>query len=327
LEELVRGFWRDRPVLVTGATGLLGGWVTARLLAEGARPVCLLRDGLPAARSHFGSLMERCVLVHGDVRDIDLLARILGEYEVEIVLHLAAQTVVGVAAGNPAETFSVNVGGTWAVLEACRRIGGQRAVVVASSDKAYGDQPSLPYTESMPLLGRHPYDASKVAAEAVARSYAASFAVPVLLTRCANLYGGGDLNWNRLVPGTIRSFLRGDRPVIRSDGTLTRDYLYAEDAADAYVRMAAWLAADATRSGGVFNVSAEETRTVLEIVTALAEAIGTDLKPDVRGAVRLEIRHQHLSAERLRSSLGWTARYSLASGLERTVHWYREYLA
>ncbi len=320
-------FWRDRPVLVTGATGLLGGWVVARLLADGARPVCLVRDGLPVARTHFGTLMDRCVLVHGDVRDGDLLKRALGEYECDVVMHLAAQTVVGVAAGNPAETFDVNVGGTWALFEACRQIGGQRAIVLASSDKAYGDQPVLPYTEDMPLLGRHPYDASKVAAETVAQSYVASFGLPALITRCANLYGGGDLNWNRLFPGTIRSLFRGERPVIRSDGTLTRDYLYVEDAADAYVCLAEWLAGDPSRRGGAFNVSTEETRTVLEIVSAIAKASGTDLAPDVRGTAKLEIRHQHLSAKRMRDELGWSARHDLAGGVERTVRWYREYLA
>lgn len=320
-------FWRDRPVLVTGATGLLGGWVAARLLAEGARPVCLVRDGLPSARTHFGTLESRCVLVHGDVRDVELLKRALGEYECDVVMHLAAQTVVGVAAGNPSETFDVNVGGTWALFEACRQIGGQCAIVLASSDKAYGDQPVLPYTEDMPLLGRHPYDASKVAAETVAQSYVASFSLPALITRCANLYGGGDLNWNRLFPGTIRSLLRGERPVIRSDGTLTRDYLYVEDAADAYVRLAEWLAADPSRRGSAFNVSTEETRTVLEIVTALVKASGVDLVPDVRGTAKLEIRHQHLSAKRMRDELGWSARHDLAGGVERTVRWYREYLA
>lgn len=320
-------FWRDRPVLVTGATGLLGGWVVARLLAEGARPVCLVRDGLPAQRTHFGTLMGRCVLVHGDVRDGELLKRVLGEYECDVVMHLAAQTVVGVAAGNPSETFDVNVGGTWAVFDACRQIGGQRAIVLASSDKAYGDQPVLPYTEDMPLLGRHPYDASKVAAEAVGQSYVGSFGLPAVVTRCANLYGGGDLNWNRLFPGTIRSLLRGERPVIRSDGLLTRDYLYVEDAADAYVRLAEWLAGDSSRRGSAFNVSTEETRTVLEIVSAIAKAAGVDLAPDVRGVARLEIRHQHLSAERLRAALGWSPRRDLADGVERTVRWYREYLA
>ena len=320
-------FWRDRPVLVTGATGLLGGWVVARLLADGARPVCLVRDGLPAARTHFGTLMDRCVVVHGDVRDGELLKRALGEYECDVVMHLAAQTVVGVAAGNPSETFDVNVGGTWTLFEACRQIGGLRAIVLASSDKAYGDQPVLPYTEDMPLLGRHPYDASKVAAETVAQSYVTSFGLPALVTRCANLYGGGDLNWNRLIPGTIRSLLRGERPVIRSDGTLTRDYLYVEDAADAYVRLAEWLAGDPSRRGSAFNVSTEETRTVLEIVTALAKAAGVDLAPDVRGTAKLEIHHQHLSARRMRDELGWSERHDLVGGVERTVRWYREYLA
>lgn len=327
MEDLVNGFWRDRPVLVTGATGFLGGWIVSRLLADGARPICLVRDNMPEAKSHFGSVSGRSTLVHGDVRDVNLLKRVLGDYEVDVVMHLAAQTVVGHAADNPSETFEVNVGGTNALFEACRQIGGQRAVVVASSDKAYGEQPVLPYTEDMPLLGRNPYDASKVAAEVVARSYAASFKIPMVITRCANVYGGGDLNWSRLFPGTLRALLRGHRPVIRSDGTFTRDYVYVEDAADAFMRLAEWLAADATRSGGTFNISTEETRSVLDIVASLVRAVGIDLPPDVRGKTTLEIRHQRLSSERLKSTLGWTPQHDLEDGVARTVRWYRDYFA
>jgi CDP-glucose 4,6-dehydratase len=327
VEVVVSAFWRDRAVLVTGATGLLGGWLTTRLLADGARPVCLIRDGIPTERTHLESVVRRASVVRGDIRDQALLMRVLGEYEVDVVMHLAAQTVVGIAAGNPSETFDVNVGGTWALLEACRRSERIRAVVFASSDKAYGAQPVLPYTEDMPLLGRHPYDASKAAAEMVVQSYVSSFGTPAVITRCANLYGGGDLNWNRLIPGTIRALLRGERPVIRSDGTLTRDYLYVEDAADAYVRLAEWQAEDATRAGAAFNVSTERTSSVLDMVSVIGKALGVDPRPDVRAEARLEIPHQHLSAKHLAATLGWSARHDLAQGMERTVAWYRDYLS
>lgn len=327
MADVVSRFWRDRPVLVTGATGLLGGWLVGRLLDEGARPVCLVRDDVPTERTHLARLLDRSIVVRGDIRDEALLRRVLGEYEVDFVMHLAAQTVVGVAAGNPAETFDVNVGGTWALFEACRRIGRVSGIVVASSDKAYGAQPVLPYTEDMRLLGSHPYDASKVAAETVVRSYVSSFGTPALITRCANLYGGGDLNWNRLVPGTIRALLRGERPVIRSDGTLTRDYLYVEDAAEAYLRLAEWLAADPARNGAAFNISTEQTSTVLEVVSQIVKSVGVDLRPDIRGEARLEIPHQHLSAARLKATLGWSPRHDLAAGIGRTVAWYRDYLS
>ncbi|MBM3545744.1 MAG: NAD-dependent epimerase/dehydratase family protein [Alphaproteobacteria bacterium] len=321
------GFWRDRPVLVTGATGLLGGWLTQRLLTEGARPTCLVRDGVPTERTHLDGTLKRVAVVRGDVRDGALMRRIVSEYEVEVVMHLAAQTVVGVAAVNPAETFDVNVAGTWTLLDACRQSDRIRAVIFASSDKAYGIQPALPYTEEMPLLGCHPYDASKVAAEAVVQSFVSSFGTPAVITRCANLYGGGDLNWNRLVPGTIRSLLRGDRPVIRSDGTLTRDYLYVEDAADAYVRLAEWVAGARDRAGSVFNISTEQTSTVLEIVASVSKAMAIDLAPDIRGEARLEILHQHLSAKLLMAKLGWAPRHDLADGMKQTVAWYRAYLS
>jgi CDP-glucose 4,6-dehydratase len=323
----VSAFWRDRPVLVTGATGLLGGWLVARLLADGARLVCLVRDGVPTERTLLDAVIRRVAIVRGDIRDQALLRRVLGEYEVEVVMHLAAQTVVGVAAGNPAETFDVNVGGTAALMEACRQTTGIRAIVFASSDKAYGAQPVLPYTEEMPLLGRNPYDASKAAAETVVQSYVSSFATPALITRCANLYGGGDLNWNRLVPGTIRALLRGERPVIRSDGTLTRDYLYVEDAADAYARLAEWLAADTTRAGSTFNISTERTNTVLDVVAVIGKALDIDPAPDIRGETKLEIQHQHLSARRLNATLGWSTRHDLVAGVARTVAWYRDYLS
>src|SRR5260370_32606907 len=226
----MNSFWRDRSVLVTGGTGLLGSWLVKQLLEAGSNVVCLVRDWVPQSELVRSRRIEQVNTVRGDITDRDLVERALGEYEVEVVFHLAAQTIVGIANRNPVSTFSTNIEGTWNLLEACRRSPKVLSIVVASSDKAYGDQEHLPYNETMPLQGRHPYDVSKSCADLIAQTYAVSYGLPIAITRCGNLFGGGDLNWNRLVPGTIRSALRGVRPVIRSDGLSVRDYLFFEDA-------------------------------------------------------------------------------------------------
>src|SRR5262245_2759232 len=231
-------FWRDRPTFVTGATGLVGGWLVRRLLDLRADVVCLVRDWVPQSELVRAGLLERVKVVRGDVRDQPTLERALGEYEIDTVIHLAAQTIVGIANRNPVSTFETNIAGTWSLLEACRRSPLVKQIVVASSDKAYGEHEQLPYNEEAPLIGRHPYDVSKSCADLIAQSYAATYDLPVAVTRCGNLYGGGDLNWNRIVPGTIRSVIRDQRPVIRSDGKFVRDYFYVEDAAAANMLLA-----------------------------------------------------------------------------------------
>ena len=309
-------FWQDRPVLVTGATGLVGSWLTRRLHAAGADVVCLVRDWVP-----------RSELVRGDVRDRGLLERTLGEYEVDTVIHLAAQTIVGIANRNPISTFESNVQGTWNLLEACRRSPAVKSIVVASSDKAYGDQEELPYDEDTPLEGRHPYDVSKSCADLITQAYAKSYGLPVAVTRCGNFYGGGDLNWNRIVPGTIRSVVRGERPVIRSDGQYVRDYFYVEDGAAAYMLLAEKLSARPELRGLAFNFSNEIQVTVLDLVKRILDCMKSPLQPDVRDEASNEIRHQYLSAERARHMLQWSPLFALDAGLERTIAWYREYLA
>ena len=234
----VSGFWRDRPTLVTGGTGLVGGWLVSRLVEAGADVVCLVRDWVPQSQLVRSGLWDRVQVARGDVNDQPFVERVLGEYEIDTVIHLAAQTIVGIANRNPVSTLETNVGGTWRILEACRRSPLVRQIVLASSDKAYGDQAHLPYDESTPLQGVHPYDVSKSCADLVAKMYAVTYGLPVCVTRCGNFYGGGDLNWNRVVPGTIRSVLRGERPIIRSDGTFVRDYFYVEDGAAAYMLLA-----------------------------------------------------------------------------------------
>jgi CDP-glucose 4,6-dehydratase len=323
----VTGFWVDRPVFVTGATGLLGGWLVGRLVACGADVTCLVRDSVPRSRFAREGLEDNVNVVRGDVRDQPLMERVLGEYEIATVMHLAAQTVVGVANRNPVSTLETNVQGTWALLEACRRSPAVGQIVVASSDKAYGDQEGVIYDESTPLQGRHPYDVSKSCADLVTQMYAETYGLPAATTRCGNFYGGGDLNWNRLVPGTIRSVSRGRRPVIRSDGSFVRDYFYVEDGAAAYMLLAERLAENSNLKGQSFNYSAEIYATVSEVVSQILTIMGSDLEPDVRDEATNEIRHQRLSAEKARKVLGWRPLFSLDEGLRRTVDWYADFLS
>ena len=314
-------------MLVTGATGLVGSWLTRRLHEAGADVVCLVRDWVPRSELVRGGAIQCVNVVRGDVRDRDLLERTLGEYEVDTVIHLAAQTIVGIANRNPISTFESNVQGTWNLLEACRRSPAVKSIVVASSDKAYGDQEELPYDEDTPLEGRHPYDVSKSCADLITQAYAKSYGLPVAVTRCGNFYGGGDLNWNRIVPGTIRSVVRGERPVIRSDGQYVRDYFYVEDGAAAYMLLAEQLSARPELRGLAFNFSNEIQVTVLDLVKRILDCMKSPLQPDVRNEASNEIRHQYLSAERARRMLQWSPLFALDEGLQRTVAWYREYSA
>jgi CDP-glucose 4,6-dehydratase len=322
----MRNFWLDRPVLVTGATGLIGGWLVRSLRESGAEVVCLVRDWVPQSEFVRARLVEQVKVVRGDVRDQSLLERVLGEYEVDTVIHLAAQTIVGIANRNPVSTFEANIAGTWALLEACRRSPSVKQIVVASSDKAYGEHDMLPYTEDAPLQGRHPYDVSKSCADLIAQAYGKTYGLPVAVTRCGNFYGGGDLNWNRIVPGTIRSVLRGERPIIRSDGQFVRDYFYAEDGAIVNMALAEALARDSSLAGQAFNFSNEIQVTVLELVERILSLMNSELRPDVRNEATNEIRHQYLSAEKARKLLGWQPRFTLDEGLRRTINWYHEFL-
>jgi CDP-glucose 4,6-dehydratase len=317
-------FWRDRPVLVTGATGLLGGWLVSRLVALGADVVCLARDSVPQNMLAQANFVDRVKTVRGDINDQACLEHALSEHEIDTVHHLAAQAIVGVALTSPVETFETNIGGTWRLLEACRRTG-VRQLVVASSDKAYGEQAVLPYEEYMPLDGRHPYDASKACADILTQTYAHTYRLKAAITRCGNFYGGGDLNWNRLFPGTIRSVLGGERPIIRSDGTFVRDYFYIEDAAEAYVDLAMALARRDDLAGQAFNFSTETPLSALAAVCKILAAMGSTLEPEIRNEVRAEIKHQFLSAKKAREMLGWKPVYPAEDALARTIRWYRDY--
>ena len=321
-------FWTDRSVFLTGATGLLGSHLASELIARRAHVVCLVRDEVPT--SHFAKLGldRRATVVRGALENYETLARALNEYECETVLHLGAQTIVGAAARGPLATFEANIRGTYNLLEACRvNARTVRRVIVASSDKAYGEQPELPYTEDSTLVGRFPYDCSKSCTDLLAQSYHASYGVPVCITRCGNLYGAGDLNWNRLVPGTLRSALRGEQPIVRSDGSFVRDYFYVEDAAAAYLVLAEAMERPEI-VGHAFNFSDDQPLSVIEMARRALHAAGReDLQLVIRGDASREIPQQYLSAAKARRLLDWAPRFGMQQGLARTATWYREWLA
>jgi CDP-glucose 4,6-dehydratase len=324
--SLRNNFWDNRPTLVTGATGLLGGWLVKRLLNLGADVVCVIRDSVPQSELIRSRSIDRVKVVRGDVCDRHFLERVLGEYEIDTVMHLAAQTIVGIANRNPISTFETNIAGTWQLLEACRRSPTVKQIVMASSDKAYGDCDTLPYIETTPLQGLHPYDVSKSCADLIAQAYGHTYNLPVAITRCGNFYGGGDLNWNRIIPGTIRSILRGEAPVIRSNGSYIRDYIYVEDGAAAYTLLAEQLAVNSSLYGQAFNFSNETQVTVLDLVSKIVELMGEGLAPIVQNQASNEIQHQFLDATKAKEILGWTPEFTLDRGLEKTIVWYENFL-
>jgi CDP-glucose 4,6-dehydratase len=324
---MTSGGWRGRRVLVTGATGLVGGWVVAALLEAGAEVTALVRDPEPRSLFNRSGADQRCSIVTGELESLATVERAVVEHEVETVIHLAAQAIVGAARRDPLATFEANVRGSYNLLDVCRRHHDLvRRIVIASSDKAYGDHGGRAYDEEAPLVAEHPYDVSKACAEMLARSYARSYDLPITIARCGNVYGGGDLNWSRIVPGTIRSLLRGERPVLRSDGTSRRDYLYARDAATAYLALADAAVRPELR-GQAFNFSNESPTSVLEMVQRLIRQVGrADLSPVIENNTRGEIPHQAVSARKARDQLGWRPTYDLERGLAETVEWYRDLL-
>jgi CDP-glucose 4,6-dehydratase len=326
LDEMT-AFWKTRRVLVTGATGVIGSWLAKDLLADGADVVALVWEADERSELYRSGAIRRMTVVNGALEDFWTLERAINRYEVDTVFHLGAQTIVGTAYRFPLPTFEANIRGTYNLLEACRLHANLvQRVVIASSDKAYGAQPRLPYTEDMPLAGRHPYEVSKSCADLVAQAYHHTYGLPVAIVRCGNVFGGGDLNWSRIVPGTIRSLLWKERPVIRSDGTYVRDYIYVKDVVRAYRRLAERLDDDRVR-GEAFNFSAETPVTVLEMVATLRRLMNAmHIEPDIRDCAEAEIRAQHLSAAKAREVLGWEPAFDLASGLEETIAWYAAFL-
>lgn len=316
------GFWLDRSVAVTGATGFIGAHVTGALVEAGAVVTILVRDDVPS-NDIVDGWRDKVNIVRGACEDAAVVQRMLGEYEVRSVLHLAAQSQVRVANDNPLSTFEANIAGTWALLEGCRRTATVEEVALASSDKAYGSQPTLPYTEDMPLLAHHPYDVSKACGDMLATTYANTYGLNVCITRCGNFFGPGDRNWDRLIPGTYRSLVRGQQPIIRSDGSMIRDYLYAVDGALLYLGLVEAMHEDDSLRGEAFNFSSGRPMSVLEMLALIQESVGTDLEPDILGVATGEIDEQHLSSEKARRVLGWKPQFTIEDALAHTAAWYR----
>ncbi len=320
-------FWRDRSVFVTGCTGFLGSALTEQLISRGARVVGLVRDHVADSALIRSGRLARMNVVYGDLSQRGAIGRALGEYEVDTVFHLAAQAIVGVANRDPVATFETNIEGTWNVLEACRSLGTVKRIVIASSDKAYGVTASLPYSESTPLHGQHPYDVSKSCADLISLAYYHTYKLPLCVTRCGNLFGGGDLNFNRIVPGTIKMALENRRPVIRSDGSPLRDYIYIKDAVAAYLLLAEAMD-EPSIAGNAFNFGTSRPLSVLEITRKILELMDrADLEPLVTNEAQGEILHQYLSSEKAGRMLGWEPAASLDGGLRETIAWYTDFLA
>nr|WGD83529.1 GDP-mannose 4,6-dehydratase [Bacillus subtilis] len=317
-------FWKNKNVFVTGCTGLLGSYLVKELIEQGANVTGLVRDHVPQSNLYQGEHIKKMNIVRGSLEDLAVIERALGEYEIDTVFHLAAQAIVGVANRNPISTFEANILGTGNILEACRKHPLIKRVIVASSDKAYGDQENLPYDENMPLQGKHPYDVSKSCADLISHTYFHTYGLPVCITRCGNLYGGGDLNFNRIIPQTIQLVLNGEAPEIRSDDAFVRDYFYIEDAVQAYLLLAEKMEEN-NLAGEAFNFSNEIQLTVLELVEKILKKMNSNLKPKVLNQGSNEIKHQYLSAEKARKLLNWTPAYTIDEGLEKTIEWYTEF--
>ncbi len=314
-------FWKNKNVFVTGATGLLGSWFTDALVSAGVHVVVLVRDWVPESLFVSQKTFQHVTIVRGDLCDIDVVERIINEYEIDTVFHFGAQTIVQTAIRSPCSSFESNIKGTWTALEACRHIGNVQRIVVASTDKAYGTQKILPYSEEMPLLAEHPYDVSKACADMIAHSYYVTYGLPVAITRCGNIYGGGDLNFNRIIPGTIKSLLNNERPIVRSDGTYIRDYIYIKDVIAGYMLLAENLHRQEIQ-GESFNFSTNNRISVLELVKQITELMGSSLLPDIQNNAKAEIKAQYLSSEKAARLLGWKAQYDICDGLKETISWY-----
>lgn len=320
-------YWSNTPVLVTGATGIVGSWLCAELLKRGASIIALIKDADPQSELIRTGNINRLTVVNGNLEDYWTVESAINQHDIQVVFHLGAQAIVGSALRSPLPTFETNIRGTYNILEACRsHTKLVKSIVVASSDKAYGDHDNLPYTEEAPLIGRHPYDVSKTCADIISQSYYETYGLPIGIARCGNIYGGGDLNWSRIVPATIRSFILEQSPVIRSDGTFVRDYLYVKDAVNGYIRLAENLNKDAIK-GQAFNFGNESPVSVLELVSEIQTLMTTQhLNPDVLGTANAEIHSQYLSTAKAQELLDWSPLSDLTSGLKETISWYREFL-
>ena len=317
--------FRDKMILVTGASGFIGSWLIEALLEQNAEPVTIVRDDVPTSM-YFNGADKKAITIHGNLENYALVERVINEYEIGYILNLGAQAIVKTANNSPLSTFESNIKGTWNVLEAARHHDKMiKALVIASSDKAYGDHEKLPYAEDMPLQPHNPYDASKACADMLAISYASTYGMKIGISRCGNVFGGGDLNFSRIVPGTIRSLFFNERPMIRSDGGYVRDYLYVKDVVQSYLKLLE-KTEEKKFQGEVFNFSYERPLSVLEIVAMVSKLMKKGLKPDVKNMALKEIKKQYLSCKKSRDALGWKPAYDLESGLSETIDWYSSFL-
>jgi CDP-glucose 4,6-dehydratase len=321
-------FWRNKSVLVTGATGLVGSWLVRDLLEKGAQVTALVLDNDPNSQLIRSGDYNRISVVNGDLRNYKDLSRAAFTNQCTDIFHLGAQTIVGTALHDPISTFESNIQGTWNVMEVARQSNGAvKSVVVASSDKAYGSSKQLPYLENFPLRGDGPYDVSKSCTDLIAQSYGTTYGVPVTIARCGNIYGGGDLNWSRIVPGTIRDLLNNKRPILRSDGTFVRDYVHVDDVVSAYLRLSE-VSQSKNLNGEAFNFSRDEPLSVLDLYKSVSIAVvGKLVDPEIQNTARSEIKDQHLDSSKAKSVLGWESKLTLEDGLKKTISWYKTYLA
>lgn len=319
-------FWQNRSVLVTGATGLLGPWLIQTLLHHGATVQVLIRDHTPDSLFFQMQLHNKVRIIQGDLLDYHLLLRILNEYDIDTVFHLGAQAIVGYANRSPLSTFKSNIEGTWNILEACRVSPWVKRIIVASSDKAYGAQTALPYTEDTPLQGKHPYDVSKSCTDLIAQSYIHSYQLPVCITRCGNFFGGGDMHYNRIIPGTITTLLQNETPIIRSNGQFIRDYIYVKDVVDAYLTLAEQMHRPDI-IGQSFNFSTDQPFTVIQIVQEILQLMdAADRQPIILNNATNEIPAQHLCSNKAKALLSWQPCYGVIKGLQETITWYTKHL-
>lgn len=329
LEEEIsmkNNYWKGKNIFITGANGFVGSWLTQRIVDLGSNVICLIRDVIPESWFNLSGYDKKVTIVNGNIEDISVIKRVFSEYNIDTVFHLAAQPIVGVSIKNPIATFEANIKGTWNILEACRNYQDIKRVIIASSDKAYGESKKLPYTEDMPLQGSNPYDCSKSCADLIAQMYHRTYGLPVAISRCANFFGGGDYNFSRIVPGTILSILKNEAPIIRSDGKYIRDYLYIKDAVEGYISLAQKLE-NKTIQGEAFNFSNECHYTVLELVNLILKLMKRqDLKPKILNETKHEIKNQYLSSKKANKILGWKSKYDVENGLVETIDWYKKYL-
>lgn len=321
----MKKFWKNKNVFITGATGLLGPWLLQKLLSQQANVFVLVRDLIPSSSFFSQNLDKKVNVIFGDLLDLNLLQRILNEFSIDSVFHLGAQAIVGIANRSPISTFESNIKGSWNLLESCRLSPWVKRIVVASSDKAYGDQKDLPYKEDAPLNGKHPYDVSKSCTDLISQTYFHTYGLPVCVTRCGNFFGGGDFHFNRIIPGTIKSVLQNKRPIIRSNGLFVRDYIYVKDVVDAYLSLAEEME-DKKIIGEAFNFSTDKAFNVIEIVDLILELMNAKkLKPIIQNQANNEIEVQHLSSQKAHKILNWSAKYGVKKGLQETIEWYQNF--